>query len=195
MLLVCRPRLGPRACCAICTPFVVWFGAATFARETVRASTDSPPMSPVARLPGRSATVAIGTSAKVADNLPSPGAESPERTDASRPAREVLLRRLASNARPSGSDGWYLGMAAITLALALCGGIVAAARRLSSQSAVSEIRVIARACLSPRHTVYLLRVGRRVMMVGAGPQGAPSLICELNDHLDVEPNSRQGEEE
>jgi len=85
-------------------------------------------------------------------------------------------------------------MAGITLALAICGGVVAVARRFSSQVAAGEIRVVSRVSLSPKHTVYLLRVGRRALLVGAGPQGAPSLISELQDLAEIEPNPHQGEE-
>jgi len=85
-------------------------------------------------------------------------------------------------------------MSGITLALAICGGVVVAARRFSSQGAAGEIRVVSRVSLSPKHTVYLLRVGRRVLLVGAGPQGAPSLISELDDLAEIEPNPHRGEE-
>ena len=43
------------------------------------------------------------------------------------------------------------------------------------------MQVVGRVSLSPKHSVYLLRIGRRVLLVGAGPQGAPSLIAELDD--------------
>jgi hypothetical protein len=48
--------------------------------------------------------------------------------------------------------------------------------------------------LSPKHTVYLLRVGRRVLLVGAGPQGAPALISELDDLDEATLDPRRGEE-
>src|SRR5262249_51733085 len=41
------------------------------------------------------------------------------------------------------------------------------------------LRVVGRTRISPRHTVYLLGVGDRVLIVGTGPQGAPSLLGEL----------------
>jgi flagellar biogenesis protein FliO len=84
-------------------------------------------------------------------------------------------------------------MAGIMLAVAACGGVVAAARRFSSQNAAGELRVISRVSLSPRHTVYLMRVGRRVFLVGAGPQGAPALISELDELVEIEPGPREGE--
>jgi flagellar biogenesis protein FliO len=85
-------------------------------------------------------------------------------------------------------------MAGITLVLAVCGVVVAAVRRLSSQGPAAAIRVVSRLSLSPKHSVYLLRVGRRVLLVGAGPQGAPTLISELDDLTEIEPNPRAGEE-
>ncbi len=46
--------------------------------------------------------------------------------------------------------------------------------------------------LSPKHAVYLLRVGRRVLVVGAGPQGPPALITELDD-VPQDPPAQQPE--
>jgi flagellar biogenesis protein FliO len=66
--------------------------------------------------------------------------------------------------------------------------------RLSARSSASAIRILSRACLTPKHTIYLLRVGRRVLLVGAGPQGAPSLISVMDELFEFEPNPRQGEE-
>ncbi len=83
-------------------------------------------------------------------------------------------------------------MAGITLVLAVCGGIVAAGRRFLPQGAAGGLQVVGRVSLSPKHSVYLLRVGRRVLLVGAGPQGAPSLISELDDLAEIEPNPRPG---
>jgi flagellar biogenesis protein FliO len=105
------------------------------------------------------------------------------------------MNRLTKTARPGGSDTWSLAMFGITLVLAVCGGIVAAGRRFLPQRAKGEVQVISRVSLSPKHAVYVLRVGRRVLLVGAGPQGAPSLISELEDYLEVEPDLLpQGEE-
>jgi flagellar protein FliO/FliZ len=85
-------------------------------------------------------------------------------------------------------------MAGITLALAICGGLVASVRRFSPQGAGRGVQVVSRVSLSPKHTVYLLRIGRRVLLVGAGPQGAPSLISELEDAHELELNPRHGDE-
>jgi flagellar protein FliO/FliZ len=39
--------------------------------------------------------------------------------------------------------------------------------------------VVGRTSLSPRHTVYLLKAGDRVLIVGTGPQGSPTLLGEM----------------
>jgi flagellar biogenesis protein FliO len=87
-----------------------------------------------------------------------------------------------------------LAVIGITLTLAVCGGIIAASRRFLPQGAGGGLQVIARLSLSPKHTVYLLRVGKRVILVGAGPQGAPALISELDDLAEIEPHPPQGQE-
>lgn len=115
-------------------------------------------------------TVAIGTS------------ESPER--ALMPPHDAAGRRNGASAQ--GSGGWWLGTVGIALALALFGGISLATRRYLPQHASGPLRVVGRTSLSPKHTVYLLKAGDRVLIVGAGPQGAPSLLGELTDPAEVE---------
>jgi flagellar protein FliO/FliZ len=78
--------------------------------------------------------------------------------------------------------------------LAVCGGIIAAGRRFLPQGAGVGMQVVGRVSLSPKHSVYLLRVGRRVLLVGAGPQGSPSLISELDDLAEIDTHPPQGEE-
>jgi len=194
MLQACRSRRALRAGLGLLALLAIGGAAGTFALEEARAATDSPAASEGLRPLGQSAAAPFPTSAGAIDD-PSPSrVESRGRADVSRPSRSVLLRRFSSPAWASGSDGWYLVMSGITLALAICGGVVVAARRFSSQGAAGEIRVVSRVSLSPKHTVYLLRVGRRVLLVGAGPQGAPSLISELDDLAEIEPNPHRGEE-
>jgi Flagellar biosynthesis protein, FliO len=114
--------------------------------------------------------------------------------DELRSSRLSPLRRLSKAARPGGSDTWSLAMIGITLALAVCGGIIAAGRRFLPQGAGGGVKVIGRVSLSPKHSVYLLEVGRRRLLVGAGPQGAPALISELDDFAEIEANSPAGVE-
>jgi flagellar biogenesis protein FliO len=100
------------------------------------------------------------------------------------PPRGSGSRRLDGHS--GGSGGWWLGTAGIALVLAVCGGISLAARRGWPQArAGGVLRVVGRTSLSPRHTVHLLGVGERVLIVGTGPQGAPTLLGELTDPEDL----------
>jgi hypothetical protein len=86
-----------------------------------------------------------------------------------------------ASGRSEGAGGWWLGTAGVALALAACGWASVAARRYLPRAAdgTAALRVVGRTSLSPKHTVYLLDVGGRVLIVGAGPQGPPSLLGEL----------------
>ena len=96
--------------------------------------------------------------------------------------REATVRRSEDS---EGTGGWWLGTAGIALALALFGGISLATRRYLPQREGGPLRVVGRTSLSPKQTVYLLRVGDRVLIVGAGPQGPPSLLGELTDPAEL----------
>jgi hypothetical protein len=114
--------------------------------------------------------------------------------DRPRTSRLLLPRRSSTAAREKGSDGWYLGMAVIAVLLAAAGGISLAARRFTPRTGAGALQVVSRVSLSPKHTVYLLRAGGRVLLVGTGPQGAPSLIAELDEVPPIAPAPGQGEE-
>jgi flagellar protein FliO/FliZ len=140
---------------------------------------------------------AVPTAVAEAIGTPSsaqPHEEPRNAEDELRSSRLSPLRRLSKAARPGGSDTWSLAMIGITLALAVCGGIIAAGRRFLPQGAGGGVKVIGRVSLSPKHSVYLLEVGRRRLLVGAGPQGAPALISELDDFAEIEANSPAGVE-
>jgi flagellar protein FliO/FliZ len=87
-----------------------------------------------------------------------------------------------------------MGMAVIVVLLAAAGGIAFAARRFTPGTRAGALHVVSRVSLSPKHTVYLLRAGGRVLLVGTGPQGAPALISELDEIPPIEPAPGQGEE-
>jgi flagellar biogenesis protein FliO len=128
--------------------------------------------------------LALGLTAESRADHPAPTAalSGPERRqfsprDASHPA---------SGRAPSaheGSSGWWIGTAGVALALALCGWVSFASRRYlpAAGGGGVSLRVVGRTSLSPKQSVYLLQVGDRVLIVGAGGQGAPSLLGELND--------------
>ena len=81
------------------------------------------------------------------------------------------------------SGGWWLGSAGIALALAIFGGISLASRKYLPKSETSPLRVIGRTSLSPKHTVYLLKVGEKTLIIGTGPQGSPTLLGEMEPDL------------
>ncbi len=112
--------------------------------------------------------------------IAAPASDSPGR----RPfgAREASVRRAEVS---EGAGGWWLGTAGIALALALFGGISLASRRYGSQRDGGPLRVVGRTSLSPKQTVYLLRVGDRILLIGAGSQGPPSLLGELTDPAEL----------
>jgi flagellar protein FliO/FliZ len=84
-------------------------------------------------------------------------------------------------ARSPAAAGWWMGSTAIALALALCGAACAAARKYWPQNSTGMVRVVGRVSLSPRQSIFLVRVGRRVILIGAGGQGAPTLLGELSE--------------
>jgi hypothetical protein len=131
---------------------------------------------------------------RVAGASPAP-APAPTAVSARRPfsPRESALRN--AEGRPEGAGGWWLGTAGIALVLALCGGISLVARRCWPQLHTGGLlRVVGRASLSSKHTVHLLSVGNRVLIVGTGPQGAPSLLGELTDPDDLRRLAPRGDE-
>jgi flagellar biogenesis protein FliO len=78
-----------------------------------------------------------------------------------------------------GSSGWWLGSAGIALVLAICGAGCVAARKHWPRESAGLLQVIGRVSLSPRQSIVLVRAGNRVLLIGTGAQGAPSLLGEL----------------
>lgn len=102
---------------------------------------------------------------------------------ASIPSRHELAPRGASGDRPAvgRSSGWIT--VGLTAALAVVGAGVVAARRwlptpAGAPSTAPTLKVVARAALSPRHAVLLVKVGAKTLILGVGPQGAPCLLGE-----------------
>ena len=120
--------------------------------------------------------------------------ESRNTGDRGRTGRLLLPRRASSAGAKDGADTWYLGMAVIAVLLAIGGGVAFMGRRFVPRPGAGALHVVSRVSLSPKHTVYLLRAGGRVLLVGTGPQGAPALISELDEMPPPESAPRQGEE-
>src|SRR5271157_267599 len=50
-----------------------------------------------------------------------------------------------------------------------------------TQESAGSLRVVGRVSLSSRHSIFLVRAGERVLLIGTGSQGAPSLLGELTE--------------
>jgi flagellar biogenesis protein FliO len=159
------------------------------ARAGTSLTEQSPPTRPIEHN-GKAA----GTTGDDSEAAPETADESRGKDRLSHTSRSPFYKRLAKSDRAQGSESWYLGMAVIALVLALGGGLAAAARRLSPRSGAAGLQVVSRVSLSPKHSVYLLRAGTRVLLVGTGPQGAPALISELDEIPTLEPATGQGVE-
>lgn len=83
------------------------------------------------------------------------------------------------------SDRWPATLA-VVLALVLLAAVGLASRKFRPSTDRGSLQVVGRAALSPKHAVYLLRVGGRVLIVGAGTQGPPALLGEVNDPEELE---------
>ena len=185
----CRRRRALRAALGLAVVLTLGFAVDALVLVTTRSRADAAAPAAVdqARQPAQS------RASEDRALLPVRG-QSDVREDGPQASRAAILRRLAKGARPGGSDSWSLAMVGITLALAVCGGTIAVGRRFLPQGAGVGMQVVGRVSLSPKHTVYLLRVGRRVLLVGAGPQGSPSLISELDDLAENEPEPPRGDQ-
>jgi flagellar biogenesis protein FliO len=87
----------------------------------------------------------------------------------------------------AGSGGnWWLGAVGAVLVLALFGGASLASRRLLPRRGPAMLEVMAHACLSGKHTVYLVKAGSRVLVIGTGAQGPPALLGEWPASVQVE---------
>lgn len=113
--------------------------------------------------------------AKADPKPPTASIAAPER-------HKIAARSSAEHQTNSGSGGWWWSTAGAATILALAGWASLAGRKFLPKTAVNTrgVKVVGRTSLSPKHSVYLLQVGERVLIVGTGPQGAPSLLGEVN---------------
>ncbi|MGE3821890.1 MAG: flagellar biosynthetic protein FliO [Isosphaeraceae bacterium] len=115
-------------------------------------------------------------------SIGSPSPVEPERRKV-RPREAVGVDFRRTSVTSGGTGTWWFGTAGVALALAACGWASVAAGRFRAGAgaggAVDGLRVVGKTALSPKHSVYLLRAGDRVLIVGTGPQGAPSLLGEM----------------
>jgi len=97
------------------------------------------------------------------------------------PRPNLARQRSDATAQAKGSQGWWLGTAAALVVLAGAGALCLAARGKAAGAAAARLQVLGRVHLPPRHALFLVKAGRRTLLIGTGPQGAPSLLGELDD--------------
>jgi flagellar biosynthesis protein FliO len=186
-----RPRWSGRAGLGLTVLVLLVAAGGSVAFVKARANTDPPEGTRESR--SAEAVAQAGAKAGVSGGEQQAPEGSRRWDEHPRPSRSLLPRRSSKMAWAERSDGWYLGMAGVAVVLALGGGIAAAARRYAPRSGVGALHVVSRVSLSPKHAVYLLRAGERVLLIGTGPQGAPTLISELDEVPQIQAVPGQGE--
>ena len=123
--------------------------------------------------------------AQALDQPPRDGAVVP----ASLPFKDQPVRassRSGSKAlKGEATAGWWLGPVGIAAAFAVVGGVSLASKRFGLNLGLTRetgtIAVVDQTRLSPKHSVYLVRVGGRVLILGAGAGGSPTTLGEVTD--------------
>jgi flagellar biogenesis protein FliO len=95
---------------------------------------------------------------------------------------------LLLQAAPPAADSYLADFLRTLLALAgVCGvawfGLRSLARRGyrgADKASATAVRVLARVPLETRKSLYLVRAGERVLLIGTGDAGPPALIAELD---------------
>jgi flagellar protein FliO/FliZ len=123
-------------------------------------------------------------SASFAEGRP-PSASIPGPDAADRVLAPTRTRPASGRASSDPGGGWWLVPTGITAALAVFGGVSLASKRLLPSRDSALLQVVGRSSLSNKHSVYLLRVGDRVLILGTGPQGPPSTLGEVTDPLEL----------
>ena len=98
------------------------------------------------------------------------------------PARS---ERRGSATKGQTGSGWWIGPVGIAAALAVVGGISLASKRFGLNFGLTAeqgpIRVVGQTRLSSKQSVFLVRVGERVLILGTGPGGPPTALGEVTD--------------
>lgn len=97
------------------------------------------------------------------------------------PTSPPNARRERSLLAPS-SGGWWVSMAVIAVGLAAFGGLSIAAGRWRGRptTLARNVHVVGRTSLTPRHSIFVVRAGEKTLLLGVGPQGAPTLLGDLS---------------
>ena len=131
-----------------------------------------------------------------ADSPASRSAVGQTETRPVKPARPDALESQRVG-RDGGSSvwGWLRTLAALAVVVGLIFGIRLVLRRLGpgakTVAGPDALKVLARSSLSTRHQLYAVRFGRRVVLVGMGPEGLTAL-GEITDADEIAENFGEG---
>ncbi|MDG3002514.1 flagellar biosynthetic protein FliO [Paludisphaera mucosa] len=99
----------------------------------------------------------------------------------SKTARPTLASKRARTSFAPVSQSWWLGTAFMILVLGVAGAVCIAAKHQGAGNSPVKLQVVGRVALPPKHAVFAVKAGGRTLLIGTGPQGAPSLLGELED--------------
>lgn len=109
-------------------------------------------------------------------------------SDGFRGGRRGKLERRSAGVSDERQTPWYrTGLGALAIVLTLLGGATWAFRRwmpMARAADSSVLRVVARASLSPKQNLALIRVGRRFVLVGASGDRV-NVLCDVCDPEEV----------
>jgi flagellar protein FliO/FliZ len=127
------------------------------------------------------AVALVASPAPASAQEPSAASSEPTR-EPTRTSKSTLARqRQEASAALKGSQGWWMGTAGMIVVLGAAGALCIAVRRQAEGATAGRLRVLGRVSLPPKHAVFLVKAGGRTLLIGTGPQGAPSLLGELDD--------------
>jgi flagellar protein FliO/FliZ len=144
----------------------------------------APPRAVAARLVVWTWLACAGNSAYAKADEPPPSLALPSQVRDHEPAGRIPRPHKSGHgsvAEPASSGFWWLGSAGVGLALAAFGWASVAARGYRPGGSPASLRVLGRTSLGSKQAVSLVQVGDRILIIGTGAQGAPSLLGEIDD--------------
>ena len=118
--------------------------------------------------------------------------KGPQAEAGSSPARRKVKGRRVPlgdiGTTPAGPMPWYrTGLGALAVVLAIIGGLCWCGRRWLSSSRATDagvLRVLSRTTLTPKHSVALIQLGHRFVLVGVSPDRV-GMLSEITDPQEV----------
>lgn len=82
-------------------------------------------------------------------------------------------------------QSWSIPIAALALAGLGVTSLIQQRRRRATAPGSPPLQVVHQTRLGPRHSLYIVRLGNRTLLVGAGAQGAPTLLTECESSVEL----------